>query len=134
MRIAGIRLAAATALALLLTGCAGLGGGERQANLELQMLAHEKAIRWGEFQRAEAYRKPGAPATDLSRYVGVRVTGYEVQGMDFSADGNVLTQTVRIDYHFDDAVSVRRLLDRQVWEYEPESGRWYLTSGLPAFR
>jgi hypothetical protein len=65
-------------------------------------------------------------------FKNLRVIGYEVvQPPMMQADGSA-TQTVIIEYLFEDTQVVRRVTDRQLWRWDEQVGTWWLDSGLPA--
>lgn len=128
-----IKQGLAVMLAVTLLGCGALSGGKRSSNYQMQMLAFENAMRWGEFQSADKFRKrgPGAAPTDFGAYEGIRVSAYRVLSTAPSPDGNRVVRTVKIDYYRETSPGVRSVTQRQVWEYDPEAEVWMLAGPLP---
>ncbi|HEY5791146.1 MAG TPA: hypothetical protein VIX81_11005 [Gammaproteobacteria bacterium] len=119
------------ALLALLVGCASVASGERRYQFDLTLLNYEKAVRWGEWQVAQGFRKPGAAPLELARYAGKRVTGYQTVAMQPSPDGREVTAQGRIDYLDEASQSTRQVDHAQLWQYDAERNRWYLLSPLP---
>ena len=44
---------------------------------------------------------------------------------------NEVRQNVRISLTNLHTQSVRTIVDRQVWRYDPEKGKWWLETGIP---
>jgi hypothetical protein len=126
-------IAIVIALAML-TGCAT---HQRRQDLTHTLDAYASALRWGGFEQALQFVEPdwreGHRLTPLqtSRYKQVRVVGYDAgQGPASVAEGEV-RQTVRIDLVNRHTLTERAIIDHQVWKWDPEAKRWWLTTGLP---
>ncbi len=121
--------------ALLLSACANISKSERMDGLNNTLKSYKRDIRWGEFDTAWAFhrwetnerKEPPEKLKDL------RVTDYKVVNTHMSADNLSYTQTVHISYHLADSPRVRKLIDRQKWEYDEEAKRWWLVSDMPQF-
>lgn len=126
--------------AFLLSACAGLpGSGVDKDALNSTLDRYGSAIRWGEFAQASLYlRKPGAtelPKPEKTLADGsVRVTRYVRQQVRLDNQQGRADVLVMIEYHGSFDTRIRELQDRQVWQYDADSGRWWLESGLPAFK
>jgi hypothetical protein len=124
-------------LAAFLSGCASIDQRKRVDMLNRATHEYERAIRWGEYEDAIAFRKPPvAPALNrrpdmLKRY---RVTAYETRGTALNDDGTEARVLVQIKYYNEERMQEVTLTDRQTWKYDAEQGLWYLDSPLPAFR
>lgn len=136
MRLFGSVRWVAVVFALIVAGCGTLSVGKRDSQFQIQMLAFENAIRWGEFRAADRFRKreAGASDTDFARFEGIRVSSYEVLSTAPGRDENQVIRTVRIGYYRESNPGVRTLIQQQSWEYDPEREVWQLAGPLPEFR
>ncbi len=105
---------------------------KREATLEDSLTMYEKAIRWSEFGRASKYLMNPEDA-DIENLEGIKVTSYEPTGRNVSEDGLQIEESVKISYTLAGNQAERTLVDRQIWEYDQEKDRWYLTTRLPDF-
>ena len=134
MRLRRPALLAALLLPLLLAACAT----KQHARdlLQVALYDYHSAIRWGNFAGAldfldpELLKRKPVSALDLQRYDQIQVTGYSVQGGGAPDQGHH-QQVVEIRYINRHTQAERVLIDRQVWRYDAEQRRWWLTTGLP---
>jgi len=125
----------ATLLAALfsLAGCTSTP--DRADTLRQAQYDWSAAIRWGDFEGAwtlvdPAYREAHPmTALEFSRYEQVRISGYHESGAMVSGD----TASRRVELG---VVNRNTQVQRQVryleqWRYDPEAGRWWVSSGLP---
>jgi len=119
----------------LLVGCAKLERDKKDMALEAAAAGYGSALRWGYFETASGYVHPDRrDARALARWQdSLRITGYDVVQPAVVGSEDAASQVVRIDYLYEDRQVVHRLVDRQEWRYDPESGSWWLYSGLPRF-
>ena len=122
---------------LLIFGCAGIKTGQQMALFDETSRAYDRAIRWGEYEEAYAFKKLSDQDTklpDFAEYRQIRVTSYKVKKtiVDEESFAKVL-RIVDIQYYRMSNVTVKTFVDRQRWEYNKEKDRWYLTSELPTF-
>ena len=123
-------------LILLILGCASMEVGERMSQFDETSRAYIRAIRWGEFEAAFAFKKLSARdevLPDFEDYRNVRVTSYKVKQTIISEDQFKIIQIVDFQYYRMKDVTVNTLIDRQRWEYDQEQEKWFLQSNLPAF-
>ena len=128
------------AVLVLLIGLPAEAASKRSQNKQL-VVAQSKystAIRWNEFELAWAlvdpkYRKEN-PLTDLEkgRFKLIQVTGYDEKSQDFLDDGGVEV-TVEIRLINRNTQAERIIMDTQVWRWDAEAKRWWLSTGLPDF-
>lgn len=119
---------------LLLAGCAS---DRRNQSLTTTLNAYASTVRWGDFQTALQFVDPKVreehPPTplEMSRYTQFRVSGYD-DGQGPAASGeNEVRQIAQIGLVNINTQAERTVIDRQIWRYDPEKNRWWLTTGLP---
>lgn len=128
------RLVALLISLCLFAGCATPNTKGDLLNATLETYA--ATIRWGNVEDAAAFVDPETlkqhPLTelDLQRYRQVRISGYTAQPPRPIGDKEV-GQIVEIVVTNNNTQSVRSVLDRQIWRYDDQKKRWWLTSGLP---
>ncbi len=121
-----------TALSIL--GCAT--NSDRQFSLSQTLLTYEKAIRWGEFEQLLNFRK-ASEESDLALlggYDNIRVSGYKVKRRPPSSDKFQTNIDVEISYFKTHDNRINTIIDKQIWQYDEENNRWYITSPLPVFK
>lgn len=129
-----LRLVVVIITLAMLAGCAK---NIRTESLTGTLNAYHSTLRWGDFQHALEYVDPdwrqAHPLTPLqiARYKQVRVVGYdEGQGPVPTSDTEV-RQTVKISLINRHTMRERILIDHQVWKWDDQAKRWWLTTGLP---
>ncbi len=99
---------------------------------------YSSAIRWNEFEMAWGYVDPiyrkEHPLTNLEkeRFKQIQVTGYDEKSQDFLEDGGVEV-IVEIRLINRNTQAERVIMDTQIWRWNAESKRWWLSTGLPDF-
>lgn len=126
--------AALLAVLLLLAGCGGQG--KRDDVLQSTLRAYGSHVRWGEFELAVAFIDPERlarqpiNAVDLERLKQVRMAAYREISREPTPDG-LISQVVEIEFINIHTQSTGAVIDRQLWRYDEEAKRWWLTTGLP---
>ena len=126
--------AVAVVLMLVLAACGGMGG--KRTPRDAMLYEYVSAVRWSDFDRALGFVDPLTLATDpvdsieLERFKQFQVTGYDVRTSSEPAEGRY-EQVVEIRMVNKHTQAEKMLLDRQVWRWDEEGGRWWLVSGLP---
>ena len=123
-------------LILLILGCASMEVGERMSQFDETSRAYIRAIRWGEFEAAYAFKKltdRDDVLPDFEDYRTVRVTNYKIKQTIISEDQLKIIQIVDFQYYRMRDVTVKTIIDRQRWEYDQEQEKWFLQSNLPSF-
>ena len=118
-------------------GCASFSEMNRMDDFNETVKTYEKMVFWSEFDAALSFREPeqnGDKQPDMDYLKKVRVTSYKVKGFRASADKSQVQQNVVISYYRMDDVIVKTIEDQQLWVYSSDAKRWYLRSGLPAFK
>ncbi|MGD8991640.1 MAG: hypothetical protein PVI00_09335 [Desulfobacterales bacterium] len=121
---------------LLILGCASMKSGEKMSQFDETSRAYLRAMRWGEYEAAFAFKKLTARETEMpnfENYRTVKVTNYKVKQTIISEDQSKIIQIVDFQYYRMKDVTVKTLIDRQKWEYDPKLEKWFLQSKLPAF-
>ena len=124
-------------LVFLIIGCAGIQTGKRLTLFDDTARAYLRAIRWGDYESAYAFRNlEGADdkVPDFEDLRQIRVTAYDVKQTILTENKSTILRIVDFQYYRISNVTVKNLIDRQKWEYDEKANRWYLTSGLPDFK
>ena len=122
-------------LGIVLSGCSEIAVQHQRDQLEQTLYAYQKMVRWNEFETAARFQKPGSAAPPANRdLTNIRVTSYEVVAAPVSTASGHAQQTVQIRYYHQDSAVEKTITDRQEWSYDSAAKRWYLTTGLPAFK
>lgn len=117
-------------------GCKQIKEERKHRLLESVTSGYRQAIRWGYYDAALQFIQPeDRGAQDQSESLAnVRVTGYEVVRPPVIVDEDKAEQIVRIDYVLHDRQRLQSLSELQQWHYDKNASRWWLTSGMPAFK
>jgi uncharacterized protein YceK len=124
-------------LATFLSGCASIDERKKTSMLNMATRHYESAIRWGDYETANAYRLQDgatAPATKPENLKRFRVTSYETLNTVLKKDETEAQIVVQIRYYDEERMKEVTLTDRQTWKYDTGAGQWHLESPLPAFR
>jgi hypothetical protein len=124
-------------LVIFIFGCASIETGQQMTLFDKTSRAYDRAIRWGEYEEAFAFKKWSDKENrlpDFAEYRQIRVTAYKVKKTIVDEEGfSKVMRFVDIQYYRMSNVTVKTFIDRQKWEYNEEKDRWYLMSALPAF-
>ena len=127
----------ALVLVFLIFGCAGIQTGKKMTLFDDTGRAYLRAIRWGDYETAYAFRNiqgTDNKMPDFQDLRQIRVTAYNVKQTILSEDKSTILRIVDFQYYRITNVTVKNLIDNQKWEYDEEANRWYLTSELPDFK
>lgn len=126
-----------TPLLVLGIGCLAAANAVAGGNYDKRLETYGAAIRWSDFDAANAFIKPtgddDAWSKAAEQYRDVRVADYVVKDSKSQKDPEQVLQTVEILYYKINNPTIRRLIDRQRWAYDADEKEWYLMTGLPAF-
>jgi len=110
---------------------------EAGRNYERRLEEYGAAIRWSDFDAANAFvkrnGKDNAWAKAADQYRDIRIADYVVKDSTHQKDSKTVLQTVEILYYRVNNPTIRNLIDRQRWEYDAGEKEWYLMTGLPVF-
>lgn len=121
--------------AVLLTGCQTLSERRQSEALNEVLRSYHAMIRWGSVEQAKAFQNSKQTQGETARVPkDLRVTQYEVVQGPTLVGPSKAVQTAIIQYVFEESQIVRELMDRQTWEYDAESERWFLVSPMPVFK
>ena len=119
---------------VMLTACGGVGS---QQNIrDSTLYAYAGAIRWGHIDDAwtmvdpEYARRHPLSELERERFKQIEVTGYLVKGAQQLSEDEV-AQLVEIRLINRHTMVERTIQDRQLWRWDKNSRRWWLTTGLP---
>ncbi len=121
-------------LATLLTGCPQT---KEDKSLSETLKQYETIVRWAQWDAAvdfvsmEYQKENPITRLDLDRLRLFRVTQYTVRSSTPVNEGNGLIQIVEIRMFNKNQARERSIIDEQYWEYNAETERWQLHSGLP---
>lgn len=119
--------------AALLGGCAT---AKKDDGLRARIWQYAAAVRWNEFEKASTFVDPAVLAENpfdeaaAARWSQVQVARYVEGAQTVDAEGRVL-QTVQIEIIDRSTQSVRTIVDRQRWRFDPEAQQWWIESGMP---
>ncbi len=128
---------------LALSGCGGLErirSAERAGQLNDQLRAYAKLVRWSEFEAASRFIRMNPEATERTieqpaeLVRAVRVTLYRLKGVEFDEGRTRASVTHSLRFYHQDNRRELAVTDRQMWWWDKNTARWYLHSGLPDFK
>ncbi|MCU7842273.1 MAG: asparagine synthetase [Candidatus Thiodiazotropha sp. (ex Monitilora ramsayi)] len=120
---------------VLLMGCQTLSERKQADSLEEILRSYHAMIRWGSVEQARGFLDPKQAKESVDATPGdLRVTHYEVVQGPTMVGSTQAVQTAFIQYVFEDSQIVREVMDRQTWEYDTASERWFLVSPPPVFK
>lgn len=120
----------------LLGACKNTEIRSRESILDATLRSYAATIRWDDMAQAQSFIDPKQlaehppTALELARFKQVQVTGYDEQAVA-PVNDNEVRQTVKIELVNVNTQTSRSIIDHQVWKYDEQAKRWWLTSGLP---
>ena len=128
-----IKLVLALSILSLLASCAM--SPDPMQTLDSSIRSYERALRWGDFNRAKTFHKNGSTMSDVERrrMKFYRVTGYTVLQHN-TPDKHNSHLLVEIKYYKNDMPVIKSITAKQHWKREKESKIWYLDTPYPRFR
>ena len=128
-------------LILIITVCALLSacGGRmsKKQSLDHTLYQYAKVMRWADFNTAMTFFSPDIDPTnkpssiDIERLKQFGVSSYVSSPIMPGDTDNQISQDVQIKLYNVHTKREKVIVDRQVWQYNDESRRWLLVSGLP---
>lgn len=134
--ISHLRSARALALLLVMALLTACGVGSRSDLRDNTLYQYAGAIRWGHVDDAwtlvdpeYASRNPLTPL-ERERFEQIQVTSYQVKGAQQMSEQE-FAQVVEIRIVNRHTLVERVIEDRQLWRWDAQAKRWWLTTGLP---
>ena len=122
-------------ITLIMSACAGVDDSKKTITLDSALWKYERAIRWGEYEVADSFRKqPSGTARKPAHLKSIKVTGYNIVNKIESADRTEVQIDVEISYYNEFTMKEVKITDHQMWEYDPVGKSWYITSPIPVFK
>ena len=92
-------------------------------------------MRWSEFEAAQRYvrLREGSEHVAPQGLDAVRVTHYRVEHTELNPDASEAAVTSAMRFIHRDSGREFSAVDRQLWWWNEEDGRWYLDGGVPDF-
>jgi len=120
-------------MSLMLLACQSNLFNQSEKKLTQITKAYEGTIRWGRIENAYQVLLPELlEQTQIPTGLGnIRVTHYEVVTGPTMVTANQMTQTVLIQYLYNDEQKIRKILDKQVWIQPEEKGDWFRANPIP---
>lgn len=128
-------------LKLILLGMLLMGLGACQTNpfksgdakLDDIMTAYKIAVRWGAIANTYQFLTPELRVTAEvpDNLDNIRVTTYQVVSGPGAISENLVTQTVLIEYVYQDQQVLKKLVDEQLWKYVEADDVWYRANPVP---
>ena len=131
MRITGLLVL----LVMTLGACTSLDDKKRDASFETAIYQYVQAMRWSDFSAANRLRKPDSVAIPpVQAGEQIRVTACETVQVNASSDASEAAVAMKITYYQDDGMTLKTLIDQQLWKYDATQQAWYITSPPPVFK
>lgn len=123
-------------VAMLLAGCGSVKAIKSENDLSDRIRGFENALRWSEFELAEAFRSRSAreSPTELDALQGVRVVGLTTRELGVDTVTGRASFSTELQYYREDTHRVRTVRYGHYWDYDEELEQWFLDSPLPDFR
>ncbi len=105
--------------------------------LDHTLYQYAKVIRWADYDTALTYFSPDIDdehkpsRLEIERLKQFNVSSYVEAPILPGETENAIIQDVKLRLYNIHTKREREVIDRQVWEYDTEDNRWWLTSGLP---
>lgn len=125
-------------IVLALIGLTACATHQRNDDLTETLNAYATTLRWNGFQKAlgfvapEYRRQHPLSKLQMKRYEQVRIAGYDEGSGPVPTGQSEIRQVVTISLINKHTQRERDIVDHQTWTWDPEAGRWWLISGLPA--
>lgn len=114
-----MRIALLLPLGLVLSAC--MAGNGMQTKLRDTSSAYNRALRWGDIDRAAKYLPAEAQQTFMERYDETAeelvIVDYELTRLDLDREKGVAASRAQIVWHLDRELVVRNTLVDQLWQF-----------------
>jgi uncharacterized protein YceK len=122
-------------ICVLFTACGGRMS--KKQSLDHTLYQYAKVMRWADFNTAMTFFSPDMEqtnkpsSTDIERLKQFGVSSYVASPILPGDHENRIIQDVQIKLYNLHTKREKVVIDRQVWEYDGDTKRWLLLSGLP---
>lgn len=122
-------------ICVLFTACGGRMS--KKQSLDHTLYQYAKVMRWADFNTAMTFFSPDMAqdnkpsSTDIERLKQFGVSSYVASPILPGDQEDRIIQDVQIKLYNLHTKREKVVIDRQVWEYNGDSKRWMLLSGLP---
>ena len=113
--------------------CASFSDRGKLDSFEQTVKHYRRAMLMSAFEQAKYLSTSDAPK-DPTKLKNFHVVSYNLKKIKFSNDKSKVYQTVEIKYYRVDSMRQKIIRDKQEWDYNSESKKWVLISGLPQFK
>jgi hypothetical protein len=122
-------------LVVAVGGCQTLEERQKQKTLDRTLYQYQGTVRWGYLEQLYGFLQPELAKNAITpdNLRNIRVTGYDLLHPPTRMGEHGLTQTVVIRYVFVDRQVEKQIVDRQLWEYDPETQKWSRANPIPEF-
>lgn len=120
----------------MLAACNGVGTRKKGDDLVTAMDEYVAALRWGRFDKAKEYhmQKDGERAEiDSSQLEYIRVTGHTIKKKTVNEALDEATVKMEIQYYHNEYGTLKKIVVDQVWWYQEDAKKWFLSSDFPKF-
>ena len=125
----------------MLQGCGSVRDFRRSQIYDSRIFAFEQAIRWGEFEKAQAFvnmRKGKPKKLDLDYLSNIKVAKFKkIKEKQLLQDENEIVSEMHsvyeIEYYVVSVNVVKAFRYEQIWWYNPELDTWFGDNELPGF-
>ncbi len=119
----------------ILAGCAGLS--EQHLKFQQTNFAYERALRWGEYDKAfflHKNEKEPLSEKERKRLMHYRISGYNVLRSQPNSDESRINQLIQIRYYNEDNAIERNMTFTLDWELDKHSGNGHINSPFPTIK
>lgn len=122
-------------LCLLVVACGGRMS--KKQSLDHTLYQYAKVMRWSDFNTAMSFFSPDIDKIhkpsrlEIDRLMQFNVSSYVASPIMPGKTDNSILQDVQIKLYNKHTKREKVVVDQQVWEYDEDMKKWWLTSGLP---
>ena len=122
-------------LCFLVVACGGRMS--KKQSLDHHLYQYAKIMRWSDFNAAMGFLSPDIEKEnkpkrlDIDRINQFSVSSYIASPITPGETENSIVQNVQLKLYNNHTKREKVVIDQQVWEYDEETKKWWLTSGLP---
>jgi hypothetical protein len=110
---------------------------ERKGKVREAAEAYAGDLRWGRIEQAARLVHPRARPAFLRTLSGpshaLRFTHFEVESVELAPERDQANARVSFGLYRPPSLEEQRIVEQQVWHYEPDARAWYLEPDLPLY-